>query len=528
MRAGGTERVEVSRNAVVGAGPYRWRTPDTQCHSFIYEARRPIRRRKYARFMFEADGMARALKNSAPGDDGCPPYRCPGVFNFPSETSSGCFETLPKTLAPGRARPGGVSRPTPDPRTLLAPPLEERWRVLLAEVAASKGLPSAHEVARLGADVARLSAAYNALPGAPRAEPSSLLGARLGFSFPRDAPKSGGAVAELVLSGLLRIPTDRPLAILDVGAGLGASTWGVVRALASAGQKGDVEALLVDTDARALELARAVAGRALGEGGVSLNVRTEPRSLAASSGVGAGAGGGAKADLVLLGQVLSEADRELQPAERAARHAALLAAILDRSVRPDGALVVVEPALRDRTRHLHGVRALLVAGGVRVFAPCLHQEACPMLAREQDWCHEDMGVDLPGWLVPVARTAGLRWQGLTFSYLVLRPDGASVARGRRLLRVVSPPRRTKGKRELDTCGPTAEAPAAGQGAAEGGEAPAAGLGHLWLLERDETEANAAFMGVERGELLGIEPPPAADHARGERLKKETRVERAGP
>ena len=29
-----------------------------------------------------------------------------------------------------------------------------------------------------------------------------------------------------------------------------------------------------------------------------------------------------------------------------------------------------------------------------------------MLAREGDWCHEDLPVDLPPWLVPVARADG--------------------------------------------------------------------------------------------------------------------------
>ena len=78
-----------------------------------------------------------------------------------------------------------------------------------------------------------------------------------------------------------------------------------------------------------------------------------------------------------------------------------------REQKPDVRLVVVEPALRDRTRHLHRVRERLMASeAVTLFAPCLHRAACPALATKGDWCHEDLPLDLPEWLVPLARAAG--------------------------------------------------------------------------------------------------------------------------
>jgi len=73
-------------------------------------------------------------------------------------------------------------------------------------------------------------------------------------------------------------------------------------------------------------------------------------------------------DLVLAGQILSELDVGASEDVRVARHAELLGAWLERRVEPEGALVVVEPALRDRTRHLHRVRDALVASGATVFA----------------------------------------------------------------------------------------------------------------------------------------------------------------
>lgn len=86
-----------------------------------------------------------------------------------------------------------------------------------------------------------------------------------------------------------------------------------------------------------------------------------------------------------------------------------------------------------------------------------------MLATEGEWCHEDLPVDLPSWVAPLARAAGLRWQRITFSYLVLRRDGrrlfdaASVSTAvdpsaaRVHLRVVSELMRSKGKAEIFAC-----------------------------------------------------------------------------
>src|SRR5215472_6890137 len=282
---------------------------------------------------------------------------------------------------------------------------------MLDEVARARGWPSSREPARLGAIVRELSEAYNDA----RSAPQSLLAARLGFSFARDVPKGAGAARELIETGLLALEEGRPLRVLDLGAGLGATTWGAVRALEAAGARGSVEVTWVDDDAAALEVALSIAkGR---EGRASITVQPRTREGDARAGVSG------RFDLVLLGQVLSELDPGAR--DKAAAHTAWLGKLLASSLEPQGSLVIVEPALRDRTRHLHAVRDALLAGGeAHVFAPCLHADRCPALTREGDWCHEDLDVDLPPWLVPVARAAGLRWQRLTFSYLVLRRDGA--------------------------------------------------------------------------------------------------------
>lgn len=363
------------------------------------------------------------------------------------------------------------------PRELVRP-LEDEWQSVLDGVLAKMGAPKTSDVARLAPKLAELSRAYN--EGAAGADQRPVpLEARVAFSFARDVPKGAAAVRELVAAGLL----GTPLRILDVGAGLGAMTWGVVRALEAAGAKGRVESLLVDADARALEVATKIAAAAP-RGAVELAITTRAQRVAAKL---------PRADLVIVGQVLSELDTQLDEAARIEKHSAFVADLLRDSVAEDGALVIVEPALRDRTRHLHAVRDRLAGGGATVFAPCLHAEACPALVKEEDWCHEDVAVDLPKWLVPLARAAGLRFQGLTFSHLVLRKDeGRLVTRlkeGGLRLRVVSDVMRTKGKTELFAC------TAAGNRV------------RLRRLERDEKSAPSGWDELQRGDVVTVTPSP---------------------
>jgi hypothetical protein len=377
----------------------------------------------------------------------------------------------------------------------LARPLEEDWRDSLDAVARSRGWPTSRDVAKLAATVVELSAAYND-PGRARAAARDAGPARLGFSFPRDVPKGAAAVRELVAAGVL--PRGRTLRVLDIGAGLGATTWGLARALAATGFAGAIEATWVDVDEQALELGTSILrARAGHEGAVELRVRT--RTAAAGAG---------RFDVVLVGQVLSELDVSSPDDLRRQRHAALLRSLLDERTEEGGAVVVIEPALRARARHLHRVRDDLAAGGATIFAPCLHAAPCPALTRESDWCHEDLAVDLPQWLVPVARAAGLRREGLTFSYVVLhrgprRLVDAVVARpGAARLRVVSGEIRTKGKLEAFVCGELA-----------GPDGSVAARARLMRLDRDRTPANSAWDQVMRGDVLVVTPPPLLERPR---------------
>ena len=331
----------------------------------------------------------------------------------------------------------------------MAPPVEDAWAHAL-----SAALGRAVEPRLLARMVARQSARYHG-------EDVSLahadgLAARTLFFLPRDMGKLHRPVTELALADAL---PRRPLRLLDLGAGVGASAAGVARALPPTSPLASVTA--VDIDPQALALLSRVFSHAAKAGLVSPSVvvETSARDLS-RPGWSAGI---AQHDLVCVGLALVEVTAGLT--DEAARGAAMASVLREAMtlVSDDGALVVIEPATRAETRALHHARAAMIAGGATVFAPCLHAGPCPMLATERDWCHEDdEDSTLPPWLIPVAKEAGLRWEGPTYSYLTLRRDGRTL--GDRVrgegdfvpVRTVSRPMVSKGKSEAWWCGPFAE------------------------------------------------------------------------
>lgn len=192
---------------------------------------------------------------------------------------------------------------------------------------------------------------------------------------------------------------------------------------------------------------------------------------------------------------------------RAERIAEWLANLADRApLSDDGAIVLIEPATQREARSVQRARDAIEKRGLFVFGPCTHGGPCPMLARDRDWCHDDVDVDLPEWLADIARGAGLRYQGLTYSYLTVRKrpgrlshnderarDGSWVS-----ARLVSGLRPTKGKSEAFLCAPEAL-----------GDDGAAALDPLRAMQLDRVTKGARkdaprLSECARGELIAID------------------------
>jgi len=295
--------------------------------------------------------------------------------------------------------------------------------------------------AALSTEVARLSELYTRDRGALRTQ-AAALGARLRFFLPRDLPKIEGPLCELAWASVL--PRGPRWRVLDLGAGLGASTLGIASFARRAGIEG-LDVLAVEREPRAIDVLRHLAART-GHGALAADTvpvalesreldleRIDVRAL------------GSEFSFAVLGLSLNELWTDAP--DRLDRRAELLRRLTS-VLAPDGALVVIEPALAASARDLQRVRDRAVALGLHVVAPCTHAAPCPMLAAERHWCHEDLDLALPEPLRSIARGAGLRWEGLTYAALVLRREPAAGGGHR----IVGGPIETKGRTEWHACG----------------------------------------------------------------------------
>jgi ribosomal protein RSM22 (predicted rRNA methylase) len=303
------------------------------------------------------------------------------------------------------------------------------------------------------------------------ANPTGDLAARAAFFTIADAMKIAIPLHELASRNA--VPAARPLRITDLGAGCGAMSLGLVATI-------DPQVALAIT---AIDRDRAALGIAA----------TAVRSFAAARGVTAAITTRADdaikaplppADLVVIGTLLNELSAE-------ARLGVVTRALA--SIGDDGAVIIIEPALRDTARALHEVRdALLARGAAYVFAPCTRGIApCPALADPSDWCHEDRAITLSPRTAELARLTHLRDSGLKFAYLVLRRTPLALVEAPDAWRIVSAPRPAKGKLEIIGC-------------SDAGRLP------IRLLKRNRTDANRDLERADRGDVVITNAAPGED------------------
>ena len=328
---------------------------------------------------------------------------------------------------------------------------------LLARYRAERGGSLRETVAA----VPELSAMFNGLtPHRPGYLASDRLRrAYVNYYLPVNAEKIARVLAERDRYA----PPGKPLRILDFGCGPGTAALAWIL-----GGRPAAAITLVDVVDRALDDARFLC-RAAG---------TEVRALAEVPR-------GERFDLVLASNVLAETELRL-----------------DDLLEPDGHWVVVEPALKDTTRRLMAWRDAKVAEGWAVAAPCVGQARCPMLAREDLWCHMDVPWPRPSFVAEVDRRTGLDKESLKFAYVVLTRAGGRLGGAPDLWRVVSNLHREKGKAWAQLCGR---------------DGP---LCRAEVLTRHRSPATADFFRAVRGDVLEMK-------AGGETCRCEGPVRRAG-
>lgn len=222
------------------------------------------------------------------------------------------------------------------------------------------------------------------------------------------------------------------------------------------------------------------------------------------------AGAGGPFDLLVAAHLLNELFLDEPAANRPTRLAALLGRWCQLLLADGGALIVIEPALRETSRVLLGVRDQLLAAGLHVVAPCFFTGPCPALLRERDWCH-DAAAPAPEPTRPAEReeTRAARSRPrhrVDFSYLVVRASGEA-ASDATAFRVVSDPLPEKGRSKLYVCGVPGRQP-------------------LIRLDRHAAPANAALDELARGDVAHIARTTFAQD--GLRVGVDTVISRPAP
>ena len=332
------------------------------------------------------------------------------------------------------------------------PALENQWLTTIDKVAKKVLGPLDRTGLPLVTEIQQLSELYTRDRTAIRMS-SNVRAARLRFFVPRDLPKIEGPITALFARGLL--PTREVLRVVDLGAGYGATTLGLARAAKRLGFAKSLHVRAYDDDLTALDAFEALAKEAAQDG---LIVPITLEAMQGNVGVAEPTVLVRDAEIALAGFVMNElfpARPDATPEQAAETRLELLERWIHRiaiGLPETGFFTLLEPALKQPTRMLQTVRDKLLSRH-EVLHPCVHEAPCPLLLRERDWCHADLPLSLPKGLIPVAKEAGLRHEGLSYATLTVRGGGRAEARSARPLEatIVGGPIATKGKVEFHLC-----------------------------------------------------------------------------
>lgn len=295
------------------------------------------------------------------------------------------------------------------------------------------------------------------LAGAPYMDDPKLLGAYLLFFWPVSYAQARELFGEL---------PHRPRSCLDLGSGPGPVAFAALDAGAS-------DVTCADRSRAALKLATELAK----EAGEALATREWTPDAPLPDG---------RFDVITLGHVVNELYGRPESSGVIAKRTALLSTIAA-SVKPQGSLLVMDPALRETSRALLQVRDAWVQGGGAVRAPCFFKGPCPALIKESDWCHAEREWSPPPVIAAIAREAGLKKEALKMSYLMLSPPGEAWAKppDGQVFRIVSESLASKGRNRFMGCG-------------------ASGRIGLAMQDKHLGEANKAFAHLRRGDVVRVE------------------------
>jgi SAM-dependent methyltransferase len=197
---------------------------------------------------------------------------------------------------------------------------------------------------------------------------------------------------QTIFKSLLQKPLLR---ILDLGAGPGTMSLGLLMYLQKLKYRGTLELTLVDAQASILKDARQLLESLPFEGQKIIQTLSIPALKALKT---------RQADLLCVGHMLNEGPTT----------------VTDRfwSSQPELIRIHIEPAFRTASRQLISLRAQLIEAGLPIHGPCPHEGLCP-LSRGKDWCHFSEPLDLSSQVFrALSKKLGSTRDWMKFTYLV--------------------------------------------------------------------------------------------------------------
>lgn len=258
---------------------------------------------------------------------------------------------------------------------------------------------------------------------------------------------------------------------LDLGAGTGAASLGLMHYLNEKGFGGEARLHLADAVTQNLEDASRLIHAFARKMQYEVNVNVHPMNIG-----GTNLSFDTTFDLVIVMNTVNELDEMNDKA---------LLEHLSKILAPDGSLVVIEPAARPPSRRTLRFRDKAVQSGWTVYAPCTRQSYCPALTSEGDWCHSEDAWERPAFIKAIDDFAGTLRLSLKYTYFILNRNGDTLPTRLQmngLSRVVSDRFDEKGRIRLFLCNE-------------------AGRYEHIMNKRDRSSANEMFAVAERYDVV---------------------------
>jgi hypothetical protein len=227
------------------------------------------------------------------------------------------------------------------------------------------------------------------------------------------------------------IPSQKKLKVLDLGAGPGTASMGMIHSFIHSDQKvPPLELHWIDQNSKIMEHGKLLMERFYAE---------MPERFEAAPEIHLHRGDAfgkmktlPQVDWILSGHFLNE---ESENSDQS------LMKLLETTKAKH--LLCVEPAVRSQAQGLSHFRNLMMESnsGWHSLSPCLHDKSCP-LTTGRDWCHSSQPIEIPGfWFLRFSEWIGSQRAFLKHSHLLLSkdPKGVDAQMRKSMLRVVSDP-----------------------------------------------------------------------------------------